>query len=103
MSQFSANTGDIAEGGSRLAGLSGEIAELHGQVGEHYSAAAGTPIEGQLDEVMDTWGVVLPQFGATSDSLHLALGTTASNYEAADGVTADAAAAAEAPARPGRA
>ena len=97
MSQFSANTGDIGDGASRLGSISSEIAELHGQVGGHYSAAAGTSIDGQLDDLMGTWNALLPQFGVAGDSLRSALFGAASNYEAADGVTANAADAAEAP------
>lgn len=97
MSQFSANTGDIGDGASRLGRISAEIAELHGQVGGHYSAAAGTSIDGQLDDLMDTWNVALPQFGAAGDGLQSALFGAASNYAAADGVTANAADAAGAP------
>jgi hypothetical protein len=97
MSQFTANTGDIGDGASRLGSMSSEIAELHGQLGGHYSAGAGTSISGQLDDVMDTWNAVLPQFGAAGDGLQSALLGAASNYASADGVTADAANAAEAP------
>ena len=97
MSQFSVNTGDINDGAIRLGGMSSEIAELHGQVGDHYSAAEGTSISGQLDDLMDTWNAVLPTFGAAGDGLQSVLYGSASNYEAADEVTANAADAAQAP------
>lgn len=93
MAQFSANTGDINDAAGPLGSISPEIADLHGQVSGHYSAGAGTPIEGHIDDVMSQWETVLPQFGAAGDGLQSVLYGSSTNYEAADAITAKAAAA----------
>lgn len=96
MSEFSVVTSAVEEMSARLGNISRDTEELHGQVGTHTSAAAGTSVDGALGGLMGRWGAVLPHFGLSGDRLQAAMRGAASAYRAADAAVENAAGESEA-------
>ena len=91
MSEFSVVTGVVDDMSTRLGVISPEVAELHGQVGTHSSAAAQTPLHGALSSLMGDWAEALPHFGLSGDRLQAAMRGAAAHYRAADAAVGDVA------------
>ena len=91
MSEFSVVTGAVEDMSTRLGVISPEVAELHGQVGTHSSAAAQTPLHGPLSSLMGDWAAALPHFGLSGERLQAAMQGAAAHYRAADAAVGAAA------------
>jgi hypothetical protein len=91
MSSFSVVTSAVQDMSTRLGVISPEVAELHGQVGTHSSAAAQTSLHGPLSSLMGDWAAALPHFGLSGERLQAAMQGAAAHYRAADAAVGDAA------------
>jgi hypothetical protein len=91
MSGFSVVTTTVEDMSTRLGVISPEVAELHGQVGAHSSAAAQTALHGALSSLMGDWAAALPHFGLSGERLQAAMQGAAAHYRAADTAVGQAA------------
>lgn len=99
MSEFSVVTSEIQAMSARLGTISPDIDEITGQMGPHAGAAAQTPADAAMGELMGRWAAVLPRFGLSGDRLQAAMGGAAAAYDTTDSrVAASAADAARGPA-----
>jgi hypothetical protein len=91
MSEISVVTNMVDDMSGRLASISLDVEEMHGQVATHVSAAAQTPLDGTLSSLMGDWAAALPHFGLSGDRLQAAMSAAAAHYRAADAAVAGAA------------
>lgn len=91
MSQFSVVTSQLEGMSARLATIARDAEELSGQVGRHASAAAQTPADGALNDLMGRWAAALPHFGLSGDRLQAAMRGAAAAYATTDAVIGDSA------------
>lgn len=92
MSSFQVLPGAVADTSSRLASISGHVAEVHGRLEGCSGAAAGTPAAGAVESLLARWGAALPRFARSAESLTRAVAAAAQDYTATDGAVGDAAA-----------
>lgn len=84
MSTFRVTPAAIAEAAGRLGAISSGVDGLHGRLGAHSGAAAGTPLDGALDGLIGHWAQVLPVFALAGERLTGAVGGAAAAYTVSD-------------------
>ncbi len=89
MSRFEVTPVAVADVSARLAGISGQLGELHGHVSGHLSAAEGTPAAGALHGLMGQWARMLPLYAEAGDRLCAAVAGAARGYESSDEAIAE--------------
>ncbi len=84
MSKFSVLTATVADASARMTTIAPGVREIHGRLGQHTGAAAGTPAGGAVRELMGHWSSVLPEFALAAEQLSEAMAAAAQAYHESD-------------------
>jgi hypothetical protein len=90
MPAFLVDPNVVADASLRLGSVPRGVQDIHGQLGRHRRAAAGTPAAGAIDDLMSRLSQVLPEFALASAHLSRAVAGAARDYHASDAAVADA-------------
>lgn len=82
----------MADAAARLSAISPAMQDAAGRVGGHAGAAAGTPAEGAIGDLVGRWAAVLPHFALSGETLSAAVASAGTAYTAADASVANGAA-----------
>jgi hypothetical protein len=80
----------VSDASLRLGSVPREVEDIHGQLGRHVGAAAGTPASGAVDDLLSRFSNLLPQFALAGAHLSRAVGGAARDYHASDATVAEA-------------
>jgi uncharacterized protein YukE len=84
MSRVHVTPEHVVQSAGRLGGISSQVADLHGQLGAHVSAGAGTLADGAVQTSFARWSTALPQYGQAADRLLVAMAAAAAGYQLTD-------------------
>jgi hypothetical protein len=90
MPTFLVDPSVVADASLRLECVPSAVQDIHGRLGHHLGAAAGTPAAGAIDDLLSRFSHVLPQFALASAHLSQAINTAARDYHASDTAVAEA-------------
>jgi hypothetical protein len=90
MSEFLVRPEDVITAAGRLTAIGCEVDELYSHLSRCSGAAAGTPTEGEFDDLLGHFSAMLPQFGLAGQHLGVALAGAGRSYSSCDGDVAGA-------------
>jgi hypothetical protein len=90
MPAFLVDPNVVTDASLRLSSVPRAVEGVHGQLGRHLGAAAGTPAAGAIDDLLSRFSQVLPQFALASAHLSRAVGSAARDYHDSDAAVAGA-------------
>lgn len=93
MSHVQVTPEQIVDHAHRLSGIAPHIGELHGGLGAHVDAAAGTSGHAAVQDSFSRWATALPHFARAADGLLVAMALAGAGYRVADDAVGDACAA----------
>jgi predicted TIM-barrel enzyme len=85
MSRIQVHADDVTTHGAKLDQIATEVLAAHGSVAATSGAAAGTPVDGAMADLIAHWSSVMPHFAASGASLSAALAAAGANYAKAEG------------------
>jgi hypothetical protein len=90
VSGFLVDPNVVVEASVRLGSVAVGVQEVHGQLGRHLGAAAGTPAGGAVDDLLSRLSRAFGEFAAAGAELSRAVGGAASDYHGTDSAVAAA-------------
>jgi hypothetical protein len=80
MPEFSVTPQHIMQSTRPMHGISGALADAHGQIGAHAAAADGTNGADTVRAVFGAWSAALPQYAQAADRMIASMMLSATGY-----------------------